>query len=65
LAPGEAKKLTLKVDPRLLATFDGASNSWKIAGGSYEVMLGASASDIAATVPVSVPARTVAVGWKP
>ncbi|MDG2536012.1 glycoside hydrolase family 3 C-terminal domain-containing protein [Sphingomonas sp. HITSZ_GF] len=65
LAPGEAKKLTLTVDPRLLATFDTASNSWKIAGGTYQVMLGTSAKDIVATVPVTLEARTIAVGWRP
>jgi beta-glucosidase len=65
LAPGEAKKLTLSVDPRLLATFDGPSNSWKIAGGTYQVMLGTSAKDIVATVPVTLEARTIAVGWRP
>jgi len=65
LAPGEAKTVTLKVDPRLLATFDGASNSWKIAGGTVQVMLGTSAKDIVATVPVTLQARTIAVGWRP
>jgi len=65
LAPGEAKTVTLKVDPRLLATFDGASNSWKIAGGTVQVMLGTSAKDIVATVPVTLQPRTIAVGWRP
>jgi len=65
LAPGEAKTVTLKVDPRLLATFDGASNSWKVAGGTVQVLLGTSATDIVATVPVAVQARTIAVGWRP
>ncbi|HWU95659.1 MAG TPA: glycoside hydrolase family 3 C-terminal domain-containing protein, partial [Sphingomonas sp.] len=65
LAPGEAKKVSLKVDPRLLATWDAASGSWKIAGGSYKVMLGTSARDIVATVPVTLSPRTIAVGWRP
>ncbi|NYT40276.1 glycoside hydrolase family 3 protein [Sphingomonas sp. R-74633] len=65
LVPGEAKTLTLTIDPRLLATFDGASNSWKITGGTYQVMLGTSAKDIVATVPVTLEARTIAVGWRP
>lgn len=65
LAPGEAKKVTLKVDPRLLATFDAASNSWKIAEGTVQVMLGTSAKDIVATAPVAVKARTISVGWRP
>jgi beta-glucosidase len=65
LAPGEAKKLSLKVDPRLLATWDAANHSWKIAGGSYQVMLATSAKDIVATVPVTLQPRTLAVGWRP
>jgi beta-glucosidase len=65
LAPGESKTLTLTIDPRLLATFDGGSNNWKIAGGTYQVMLGTSAKDIIATVPVMLEARTIAVGWRP
>lgn len=65
LAPGATKTLTLTVDPRLLATFDAGSNSWKIAGGTYQVMLGTSAKDIVATVPVTLEARTIAVGWRP
>ncbi len=65
LAPGEAKKVSLKVDPRLLAVWDAASSSWKIAGGSYKVMLGTSAKDIVATVPVTLSPRTIAVGWRP
>ncbi|WP_184168247.1 glycoside hydrolase family 3 C-terminal domain-containing protein [Sphingomonas kyeonggiensis] len=65
LAPGEAKKISLKVDPRLLATWDAASSSWKIAGGGYKVLLGTSAKDIVATVPVTLSPRTIAVGWRP
>ncbi len=65
LAPGETKKLSLRVDPRLLATWDSASGSWKIAGGSYKVMLGTSAKDIVAAVPVTLAPRTIAVGWRP
>ncbi len=65
LAPGEAKQVSLKIDPRLLATWDGAGNGWKIAGGTVQVMLGTSARDIVATVPVTVAPRTIAVGWRP
>lgn len=65
LAPGEAKTVTLAIDPRLLASFDGASHSWKIAGGSYQVMLGASSREIGETVTVTLPTREIAVGWRP
>ena len=65
LAPSEAKQVSLKVDPRLLATWDAAGNGWKIAGGTVQVMLGSSAKDIVATVPVTLAPRTIAVGWRP
>jgi beta-glucosidase len=65
LAPGASKRVTLSVDPRLLATFDKLSNSWKIAPGTYKVMLGHSSRDIASTVTVKLAARTLPVGWRP
>lgn len=65
LAPGAAKPVSLTVDPRLFATFDEASNSWKIAGGTYKILLGHSADEITATATVQVPARTLPAGWRP
>jgi beta-glucosidase len=65
LQPGETKTLTVNVDPRLLAMFDAASSSWKIAAGSYRIMLGSSAKDIQETVTVQLRAATLSVGWRP
>ncbi len=65
LAPGASTRVTLIVDPRLLAMFDGPANAWKIAPGSYKVMLGSSSRDIAQTVSIKLAARTLPVGWKP
>ncbi|NLS28536.1 Thermostable beta-glucosidase B [Sphingomonas sp. S2M10] len=65
LAPGASKTVTVTVDPRLLAMFDGAAHQWKIAGGSYKILLGQSSEDIVATTTVSVPARTLPVSWHP
>ena len=31
------KAVTVAIDPRVLQTFDEASNSWKLAAGEYEV----------------------------
>ena len=56
LAPGASTTVTLTVDPRLLATYDGGS--WKIAGGDYEVMLGASSRDLPVRRTVTLKART-------
>jgi len=46
LQPGESKQVTLTVDPRLLAHFDGKSHKWVIAKGSYDLSLGASSRDL-------------------
>jgi len=63
-APGRAGSFEVTIDPRLFATADVAGN-WRIAGGSYRVMLGTSSRDIAQTVTIRLPARTLAANWRP
>lgn len=65
LAPGASTNVTLTIDPRLLATFDKASKSWKIAPGTYKVLLGQSSRDIVGTATVTLAARSLPVGWRP
>ena len=65
LRPGQSRVVDVTVDPRLLATWDGPSHRWRIAGGRYSVMLGASSRDIVQSVTVNVPARTLSAGWRP
>jgi beta-glucosidase len=65
LAPGASQRVTLSIDPRLLATWDVPSHSWKIRAGTYQVTLGASARETSATVQVKVAARTLPAGWRP
>jgi beta-glucosidase len=65
LAPGQSKPVSVSIDPRLLATFNGDSHRWEIAGGDYQVMLAHSAGAIDQTVTVHVDARTLPVGWHP
>ncbi len=55
LAPGGSKKVTVTVDPRLLA--DWKDGGWKIAGGSYGFALGKSATDLGTPQTVSMAAR--------
>jgi beta-glucosidase len=45
LAPGESRRVTMTVDPRLLADFDEAAHGWRIRAGTYAVKLGSSARD--------------------
>jgi beta-glucosidase len=63
LAPGAATTVTVTVDPRLLATFSGGQ--WRIAAGTYQVLLAASSRDIRDTATVRLPARTLPAGWHP
>jgi beta-glucosidase len=65
LAPGASKQVTVQVDPRLLATWDEAGPQWRIAAGSYDVILGASSREIAQKVRIRLPARVLPVGWSP
>jgi beta-glucosidase len=50
--PGAAVKAGVTVDPRLLAMYDSASRTWKVAQGDYRVTLAASAADPKATSTV-------------
>ncbi|WP_457423938.1 glycoside hydrolase family 3 C-terminal domain-containing protein [Roseateles sp. P5_E7] len=59
LAPGASAKAEVTIDPRLLATFDTATRTWRIAGGDYKVMLASSAAQTLETVTVHLDARTV------
>jgi len=59
LAPGESREVSVSVDPRLLAMYDSGSKSWRIAKGSYKVLLAHSAADAdAASINVTLEART-------
>ena len=64
LAPGASRCVSVKVDPRLLATWDEAGHQWRIAGGTYRVMLAETATDVKQTVTVSVPAQTMPATWR-
>jgi beta-glucosidase len=63
LAPGASAKVSVTVDPRLLATFDSKAKAWTIAAGPYEVSLGASSRDLDAKADVTLTARTLPVSY--
>jgi len=65
LAAGQSKRVTLAMDPRLLAMFDATTNSWRIRAGTYRVMLATSSRETLQTVPVTLPAQALKVGWRP
>ncbi|KHA63626.1 glycoside hydrolase family 3 protein [Sphingomonas sp. Ant20] len=49
LRPGETKRVSVTVDPRLLADFDVAARGWHVAAGRYPVIVGRFAGDTALT----------------
>lgn len=65
LAPGAVRKVTVDVDPRLLATFDEAGHAWRIAPGSYSLMVGASSRDLRSNTTVTLPALILPANWRP
>ena len=65
LAPGSSKTVDVEVDPRLLATFDEAGHAWRIAPGSYTVMLGASSRDLRSNTTVNLPGVSLPSNWRP
>ena len=60
LAPGEAKRFTVRVDPRLLAKYSTAARGWQLAAGQYEIALGASAEELVARTKHELAARKLA-----
>ena len=51
LAPGESQTVTVKVDNYGIASFNEAKSAWEAPAGNYQVMFGASVSDIRAQAP--------------
>jgi beta-glucosidase len=57
LQPGESADVTLSIDPRLLAQYDGAQKTWITAKGDYEPALSSDArTPVAKTVVRLAPA---------
>ena len=65
LDPGKSFGFTKSIDPRLLATWDVKGHCWRIAAGTYTVILGTSARDTTQTVQVTLKARTLPATWRP
>ncbi|WP_229489677.1 beta-glucosidase family protein [Pseudoduganella namucuonensis] len=66
LAPGASTEVSVAVDPRLLATYDSRSKTWRIAKGGYKVLLARDAGGAdAASVTVQLPQSTLDLSGKP
>jgi len=57
LKPGESRRVTIDVDLRLLARFDGQANQWRIADGPYRIAVGKSADELIASADATLQAR--------
>jgi beta-glucosidase len=40
LAPGEAKTVTLRIDPTLLSIYDESKDGWDLLPGEYQILAG-------------------------
>jgi beta-glucosidase len=62
LAPGATQELDLKVDPRLLATWDSEQHGFRIAAGDYLITLARSARAVDQKISISLPERRLPAG---
>lgn len=58
LKPGQAKAVSISVDPRLLSTFDTVTKTWKLRAGTYGVSVANSATKLVKTIDISLPDAT-------
>jgi beta-glucosidase-like glycosyl hydrolase len=57
LQAGESKRVTIELEETAFAYFDAAQRSWRVAPGSYEILIGASSRDIRLQGRVEVPRK--------
>ncbi|WP_294073336.1 glycoside hydrolase family 3 protein [Sphingomonas sp.] len=65
MLPGVVQQVNLIIDPRLLATFDGAANEWRIKPGTYTILLGDSSRDIRQMAKVTLAGQALPSNWRP
>jgi beta-glucosidase len=55
LKPGKATRVELRIDARLLATYEAAGNNWHTKPGTYRILLGQASNDHMQTIDVDLP----------
>jgi beta-glucosidase len=65
LQSGASETIELRVDPRLLAIYSTAIHGWRIAPGSYKVMVGASVADLKLESTVQLAERRLPAAYSP
>ena len=63
LPPGGTAAVSIRIDPRLLATFDDAHDRWQRPAGTYRVWVGESAASSELAAEVQLPAWSHAARW--
>jgi beta-glucosidase len=59
VAPGATSAaFSQTVDPRLLATYEAADNSWRVKAGTYHVLFGQASDDLPVSVDITLPEMT-------
>ena len=59
LAPGEQTEVAISIEPERLAYFHDGHGRWVIEPGSYELLVGVSAADVRATLPLELATGTL------
>jgi len=62
LAPGAARELEVRLDPRLLAVWDGERHAFRIAAGDYRLTLARSARESDQSTTITLPERLLPAG---
>ncbi|MBO9539449.1 glycoside hydrolase family 3 protein [bacterium] len=57
LRPGEARRITMTIDPRLLSRFDAKAGRWRLSKGTYRLAVGKNAGDLAITADLKLAPR--------
>ena len=63
LPPGGTAAVSIRIDPRLLATFDEAHDRWQRPAGTYHVWVGESAASFELAAEVRLPAWSHGARW--
>jgi beta-glucosidase len=65
LAPGASERVTIAIDPRLLAVWETANPGWSRKAGTYTVTAGYSSRHFADSEAIELPALHLPPEWKP
>lgn len=59
LAPGEAKRVSIELEPRAFASWDDTAKRWAVEAGAYEILAAAASDDVRLRRRIDVASRTI------